>query len=89
MKTETRDREEAPVRMTRGFRRLQSVVNRYLDDSGGWIEDVSQVLKEMARITADLERRERSIAYRESKLDEREVQLESLFESIVTEAKRK
>lgn len=65
-----------PVRSTRPYRRLQSTVHRYLDDSGEWIEDVDRVLKDLMRMIKEteaarrqLDRRERAIRRREAIVD--------------------
>jgi hypothetical protein len=75
----------ASIRMSDGFRRLQSSVNRYLNDSGNWISNIQALLEEMDRLTKDLEKREQAIAAREAKLAQRESQLNVLFENLVDE----
>ncbi len=90
MKNDTEaDSNQIPVRMTRNYRRLQSAVNKYLNDGGAWIDNVAGVMDELARISRDLERREEEIAARQAKLDQREADLDSLFECVLSELKSK
>ena len=85
MKHENRDREDSPVRLSRGFRKLQGTVHRYLNDSGGWIDDVQQTLRELSRLASELDAREQQVQQREARVDQREQQLDQLLMKLASD----
>jgi hypothetical protein len=79
MKKDGRSVQDAPVRTSREFRKLQASVHRYLDDSGSWAIDVQSAIEELSRLARDLDRREQVVLQKEDALVLREMQLDCII----------
>lgn len=71
--------QEVSPRKNRGFCKLQTAVNRYLDDSGYWIDHVSDVLRQVRRLHKECDEREQELAERERVLRQRELVVDRLL----------
>ena len=71
--------QEVSPRKNRGFCKLQTAVNRYLDDSGYWIDHVSDVLRQLRRLHKECDDREQELAERERLLRQRELAVDRLL----------
>ena len=71
--------QDVSPRKNRGFCKLQTAVNRYLDDSGYWIDHVSDVLRQLRRLHKECDNREQELAERERLLRQRELAVDRLL----------